>query len=95
VVSDVLKRIQEAEASAAEILRCAEENSRKVEARNYTAIQQVRENVNIKINQAVKRLEDDILAGVSAAEPSIETPAKQKLQKAKDFIVDCVLGGSS
>jgi hypothetical protein len=95
MVSDVLKRIHQAEAQAAEILQCAEEDSRQVEAKNYTAIQEVRDNVNVKINHAVKTLEDEILTGVSAAEPSIEIPAKPKTQKAKDFVVNYVLGGAS
>ena len=95
MVSEVLKRIQQAEAEAAKVLRCAEENSRKIEARNYTAIQQVRDNINIKINHAVKALEDELLRGSATVEASVEAPAKLKLQKAKDFIVSFIIGGAS
>jgi len=95
MLEEVLTRIKEAEAKAAEILAQAEKEIRKIETRNYANIQQMRDSINVKISKAVTDLEHEILKSAEDAAASIEKPAKQIIQKAKDLVVSFVIGGAS
>jgi len=94
MIGEVLQSIAEAEAKAAAILISAEEEVRKIEARNYSMLQHVRDEMGLKISRAVKTMEEGARNQTTAAAPADEPLPEQKIKQARDFIVDFVIGGA-
>jgi len=95
MVGEVLKRIIEAETEAANFLKDAEKQVRKIEERNYADIQKMRDDMNMDTNKIIKALEQEALGSGANITASVATPSNQKMREAKDFIVNSIIGGAS
>ena len=97
MIERVLTQINDAEARAAEILNWAEQEIRKIETRSFTTIRRVQDERVIKVNSAVKQLEQQAAVPADAANSAAHalTPDKQKLDQAKDMIIDFIVKGSA
>ena len=95
MVGEVLKRIAEAEAKAADVLKDAEKQVRKIEERNYAEIQKLHDDTNLETGKTIRVLEQEALGKPQAdITVSITTPSKQKIESAKAFIVNSIIGGT-
>lgn len=95
MIEEVLKRIIEAEAEAADILMNAEKQVRKIEERNYADIQKMRDDISMATSKMTKALEQEALGHTANTTVSIAAPTNQKIRDAKDFIVNSIIGGTS
>ena len=96
MVGGILERITEAEAKAADVLKDAEKQVRKIEERNYADIQKLHDEMNAETNKTIRELEQEALGNKPTANivVSITTPSNKKVQDAKAFIINYIIGGT-